>query len=175
MGLVHPDPHPKVKNTYRAIMTGDYDLWAVFPRVSQFDARARPGKPPGPDVRPVPGSTRFNVPMKIFAQTEVHGIGNISGRVSQIRNELNAAISASGYSGGNMVQHSDEAARPLLKAVELEIIAFIPGQREARFVESMGDLKEFMAEVIKDYYITLNPGWQRQLGFSTTPQGNWEV
>ena len=74
-----------------------------------------------------------------------------------------------------MVHHSDEAGRPLVAEVELEFIAFIPGEPEARFVENMPDLKQFMAEVIRGYHITFNPGWQRQLGFTATPGGNWEV
>jgi hypothetical protein len=107
MGMVHPNPHSSVANTYRAVMTGDYDLWGVFPRAAEFNDRpprigppVRPGTPVTkvkdfrpPDYRPVPGSTRFKVSMKTFAATEVHGIGNISARVAAIKDQLNVAIS----------------------------------------------------------------------------------
>ena len=74
-----------------------------------------------------------------------------------------------------MVHHSDEAGRPLVAEVELEFIAFIPRESQARFVENLSDLKLFMGEVIRNYHITFNPGWQKQLGFTATPAGNWEV
>lgn len=168
MALVDPHCPAAVRNTYRAAMTGDYDLWAVFPSVSEF-------QPKGKDQRPVPNSNRFVVPIRTFAQHENKHMGNITGRVMGIKDQLNAAIRTAGYTGGDMVHHSDEAGRPLVVEIELEFIAFIPGETEACFVENLSDLKDFMREVIRDYYITFNPGWQRQLGFSTTPGGNWEV
>jgi len=115
------------------------------------------------------------VPIRTFAQHEDRHMGNITGRVAGIKDQLNAAILAAGYTGGEMVHHSDEAGRPLVAEVELQFIAFIPGQVQARFIENMGDLREFFREVISGYHITFNPGWQRQLGFSATPGGNWEV
>src|SRR5579863_6137212 len=63
MALVDPHCPGDVRNTYRAAMTGDYDLWAVFPPASQFQHG-------GMDKRPVPGSNRFVVPISSFAQNE---------------------------------------------------------------------------------------------------------
>jgi hypothetical protein len=168
MALVDPHCPGAVRGTYRAAMTGDYDLWAVFPPASQFQPKAL-------DQRPVPGADRFVVPIGTFAKHEHRHMGNITGRVMGIKNQLNAAIRSAGYTGGDMVHHSDEAGRPLVAEVELEFIAFIPGEPQARFVDSISDLKLFLREVIKNYHITFNPGWQRQLGFSATPAGNWEV
>jgi hypothetical protein len=169
MALVNPQSPATVRNTYRAAMTGDYDLWAVFPPASEFQPR-------GLDQRPVPGSNRFVVPIRTFAHHEHPDMGNITGRVMDIKNRLNSAIRSAGYTGGDMVHHSDEAGRPLVAEVELEFIAFIPDEAgRARFVKSLLDLRQFMREVIKDYYITFNPGWGRQLGFTATPGGNWEV
>lgn len=168
MAMVDPHCDRAVRNTYRAAMTGDYDLWAVFPPAGGFQAK-------GLDQRPVPGSDRFVVPMSTFARNEDRHMGNITHRVIQINRQLNAAIRATGYAGGDMVHHSDEAGRPKVNEVELEFIAFIPGQAEARFITSIDDLKQFIGEVIRGYHVTFNPGWQRQLGFSTTPSGNWEV
>lgn len=169
MALVDPHCAPEVQNTYRAAMTGDYDLWAVFPPTAQFQPR-------GIDQRPVPSSDRFAVPMSTFGQYEDPHMGNITARLAEIKNRLNAAIHAAGYTGGEMVHHGDEAGRPSVTAVELEFIAFVPGEAEARFVENRNDLAQFMREaLVRGYHITLNPGWQRQLGFTATPLGNWEV
>lgn len=169
MALVDPLCSGNLVGTYRSAMTGDYDLWAVFPAAAQFSPR-------GIDSRPVPGSSRFAVPIRDFARHEDHHMGNITRRVSGIKDRLNALITATGYSGGNMVHHSDEAGRPLVREVELEFIAFIPGQQQARFISSLDDLKVFLGEVTRlGYQVTFNPGWQAQLGFSVTPQGNWEV
>jgi hypothetical protein len=168
MGLVDPHCPAALKNTYRAAMTGDYDLWAVFPASGQFEHS-------GLDQRPVPGSHRYVVPGPIFSRHEHKHEGNITPRVRSIRHLLNAAIQNAGYTAGEMVHHSDEAGRPFVTEVELQFIAFIPGEPEARFIANLDDLRLFMAEVVKGYHITFNPGWQRQLGFTTTPAGNWEV
>lgn len=166
--LVDPLCAVSVKSTYRAAMTGDYDLWAVFPRAGKFSGA-------GQDKRPVPGSERFVVGFGEFARHEDPHMGNITPRVVDVKNRLNVAIAAAGYSGGNAVHHSDEAGRPKVTEVELDFIAFVPRDPQAYFIASLGDLKQFFGRVIRDYHITLNPGWQRQLGFSATPAGNWEA
>lgn len=169
MALVDPQCSAAVRDTYRAAMTGDYDLWAVFPPAAQFQPR-------GLDERLVPQSNRFVLPISRFVQYEHRHMGNVTGRVVLVKNRLNSAIRAAGYTGGEMVHHSDEAGRPLIVEVELSFIAFIPDKMgQARFVDTLSDLKDFMREVVRDYYITLNPGWGRQLGFTSTPAGNWEV
>ena len=168
MALVDPLCDKSVRSTYREAMTGDYDLWAVFPAAHQVQPR-------GLDQRPVQGSERFRMPISAFIQQEDPHMGNITGRAADIKNRLNTAIRAAGYTGGNMVHHSDEAGRPMVDEVELEFIAFVPRHTGAYFVGTKGDLADFFKLVIHDYSITLNPGWQSQLGFSATPGGNWEV
>jgi hypothetical protein len=168
MALVDPQCPGPLRRTYRAAMTSDYDLWAVFPPAGEFE-------PHGQDRRPVPGATRFVVPHRTFAEHENAQMGNITERIKAVKNRLNDAIRRAGYQGGDMVHHSDEAGRPMVSEVALEFIAFVPGAAEARLIESLSDLMRFVAEVVRDYHVTLNPGWQRQLGFSATPAGNWEV
>jgi hypothetical protein len=168
MALVDPLCPKDVASTYRAAMTGDYDLWAVFPRAGKFDGK-------GVDRRPVPGSERFVVSFAEFGRHEDRHMGNITPRVIEVKNRLNDAIRATGYVGGNAVHHSDEAGRPKVTEVELDFIAFVPRDPQAYFIQNLADLKDFFRVVIRDYHITLNPGWQKQLGFATTPAGNWEV
>lgn len=168
MALVNPHCPAGVSGTYRAAITGDYDLWAVFPRASRVQPR-------GIDQRAVPGSERFVLPLADFARYGDPELGNITSRVRDVKNRLNMALRAAGYLGGDAVHHGDEAGRPKVTEVELEVIAFVPGDSNAYFVKTLGDLKDFFRVVVRDYSITLNPGWQRQLGFSATPAGNWEA
>lgn len=78
MALVNPDCPANLRRTYRAAMTSDYDLWAVFPPEGEFE-------PYGRDRRPVPGSSRFVVPIETFAQHENARTGNITARLSCCR------------------------------------------------------------------------------------------
>ncbi|WP_395740598.1 anthrax toxin-like adenylyl cyclase domain-containing protein [Prosthecobacter sp.] len=168
MALVDPQCPGHLLNTYRSAMTGDYDLWAVFPKNVNY-------QPHYVDQRAVPGSNRFVLPIRNFTAHEDPHMGNMTPRVSRVKDYLNQRLYVAGYRGGDMVHHSDEAGRPLVTDVELEFIAFIPGESQARFIENITDLKMFFTEVFPQYHITFNPGWQRQLGFATTQQGNWEA
>ncbi len=175
--------------SFRDALTGDYDLWAVFPRArNKFSPNAttkaaqqnipthgQVHSPKGIDQRMVKGSDRFQMPIKAYIAQEDEHMGNMTGRIVQIKDLLNGAIIASGYEGGNMVHHSDEVGRPMVNSVELEYIAFIPNQTEARFIRTLDDMKQFLAEVMLGYHITLNPGWQRQFRFTVTHQGSYEV
>jgi len=168
LAMVDPLCVPELKGTYRSAMTGDYDLWAVFAPSGKADPR-------GLDKRPVVGSERHVLPFAAFGKQEDKHMGNITQRGRQIKDLLNGRIRAAGYTGGNVVHHSDEAGRPKVEGVELDFIAFVPGHREPYFMRTLDDLKKFFALVVKSHSIVLNPGWGRQLGFGATPKGNWEV
>lgn len=167
LALVDPACVPAIKGTYRAAITADYDLFGVFPNTKDFDRRGR-------DQRPVPGSDRFVVPMQEYARYEDQDKGNITPRIADINAMLNVAIRAAGYAGGAMVHHSDEVGRPKVNGVEYPFIAFIPNQKTARFVENNFQFGKLMRETMA-YQYTMNSGWQRTLGFSVTPKGNWET
>ncbi len=168
-----------VLKTYKAAMTGDYDLWAVYPKASDYDVK-------GKDARPVQWSDRHVVrhqgvnSISNFEQIESakhKHMGNITDRIIDIKDALNAAMQ---HPGGMMVHHSDEAGRPLVKDVDLNIIAFVPKAKNAFCIKTYDDLGKFIGLVIKDYHVVLNPGWgldQRFLrgGFGATTQGSWEV
>lgn len=168
VALVDPLCEASVRGTYRSAMTGDYDLWGIWPAAKNYSPR-------GLDRRPVPESDRRVHSYRTFSQHEDPHLGNITGRGKQVRSQLNAAIRASGYKGGNMVHHSDETGRPQVFDVEMEFIAFLPGENgRARFVDTMSDYRELIKECLKKYSISLNGSWQRQLGFGATVAGNFE-
>lgn len=182
MALVDPKCDPKLKGTYRAAMTADYDLWGVLAKAkdtaqSGLPLQTVPGPvfdPKGLDKRPVPGSERVALPIRDYIQHEDPDEGNITQRIRDVKAMLNSEIRATGYPGGDMVHHSDEVGRPNVNEFESHFIVFIPGQKDARFVENHAGFGEVMKETMK-YQFTPNPGWGRELGFLATPKGNWET
>lgn len=167
MAMVDPLCPRHVRNTYRAATTGDYDLWAVFPRRQQYDR----GKD---DKRMVPNSDRFKQPIKMYIQHEDEHTGNMTERIRAVREAINTGVRGIGYRGGDVVHHSDEAGRPMVSSIDFPAIAFVP-RREATLIENAGDLKQFIGSLMFEYVIGLNPGWHRQLGISVSAGGNYEV
>jgi len=160
---------PKLRGTYRSATTGDYDLWAIFPPRKNFDHK-------GADARMVPGSDRHKTPLKNYIENEDAHKGNLSVRIEQIRNALNEKVrSLAGYTGGDVVHHSDEAGRPMITSIDFPCIVFVPGVPDAYCVESVPDLKALISDLMFKYVITLNPGWHRQLGISVSKGGSYEV
>ena len=169
MAMVDPLCPSSVRRTYRAATTGDYDLFAIFPRRPLFDAG-------GADRRMVPGTERFKVAAKAYGGHEDPHLGNLTPRIARIRNLLNSGVTQAGYKGGNVVHHSDEAGRPNVSSVDFPFIAFVPKEADAYVCEHIGDFKSFISIMMKrSFVLTFNGGWQRQLGFGTTPAGNYEV
>lgn len=144
--------------SYKSALTGDYDLWGVYPRSSDY-------QPDGQDKRMVPGSNYGIKTFKFFEEHEDEHQGNMTQRIRGIKDLLNNAFMSAGYTGGNMVHHSDELGRPFgsPEEVELEFIAFFPQKNGAAvFVNSLGEFQQFESLVrnagYKDLY---NPNWVR--------------
>lgn len=168
MALVNPECGTALRASYRSASTGDYDLWGVWPAAKKY-------QPAGLDRRPVPGSSHRPLSYKTFGKHEDPDLGNITGRIIQVKDKLNAAINSAGYKGGNMVHHSDEVGRPQVFEVEMDFIAFIPNQDgKARFVTNMGEFRKLMKECVAKYSISLNGAWQKALGFGASMGGNYE-
>jgi len=200
------NPNP-LKKTFRRAITGDYDLWGIWPRATLEEPQAAstgmkyrkraelyaPKKasnvpsipkhskgivafsPKGIDRRPVPNSDHVIQSYKTFERFEDAHLGNITARGIFLKNRLNDAFRASGYTGGMMVHHSDETGRPQVFEVEMDFIAFIPGQDgRARFVSNMTEYRELIQECIKIYAVSLNGAWQKQLTFGVSKYGAYE-
>ena len=156
MALVNPLGDDTLRGNYRSAMTGDYDLWGIYPLIKNY-------APHGDDKR-LASADSYNDGARFGAMEHAHK-GNMTERVNLIHGLLNSAIHGAGYRGGYMVHHSDEIGRPFVDKVELEFIAFIPNQdNRARFVESFVDFKMFAMQA-KDFghKVTVNPGWVSQL------------
>ena len=167
MAMVDPACPREVRTTYRAATTGDYDLWAVFPRREEYSRS-------GADRRMVPGSDRFKQGLNTFIASEDPHRGNLTPRIAQIRNAINAGVRERGYRGGDVVHHSDEAGRPMVSNIDFPCIAFVPHE-EPFCVGDVGDLKTFLASLRHQYVLGLNPGWHRQLGIGVSMGGSYEV
>ncbi|MAI32787.1 MAG: CyaA/EF/ExoY family adenylyl cyclase toxin [Rubripirellula sp.] len=173
------DPFCQVDaNDYRSATTGDYDLFAVLPPRERQHGDLRRGiqtyNPTGVDDRFVPGSQTQRLGYDAFNQSESTGdrashragLGNMTPRLLMIREALNRAIRRTGYTGGDMVHHSDEAGRPNVDDVDLPVIAFVPDVRDLRpwGIETLADMRTFLRQCRATHSLLLNPGWQNELG-----------
>lgn len=153
-GLSAATPHLKA-------ITGDYDLFAVWPYKELYDAR-----PGGADHRPlgtVRGSTtlaeRTNVE-HLESQFTISGqgtkLGNITNRIYLVCQLINSRV------GRSVLWHSDEAARPFLDDVDLPLIAFTPAGAHVG-VESIADFKRFIEACLLDrIQVSLSNAWAQE-------------
>lgn len=149
---------------YRSATTGDYDLFAIYARKDRYT-------PDTLDRRMVSHATLEN---NIKANRDDTGedphLGNLTLRIRQIRDELNRGIKRAGYSGGDMVHHSDEGGRPFVGDVDLPVFAVVPAQNQPYGIESVEDFREFISVTLSRYAPVFNPGWMKQLVFHPNPK-----
>jgi len=125
LGLINPGTD---QYGYRACVTGDYDLFAVWPPVQRLDPFAGRNW----DVRIVERYRQMNPESAKPHFQQHYRLGNITGRLNMIKVLLNTAfIGKGGFPGGNLVHHSDEVGNPSpgLKKTLIEsfpLLAFVP-------------------------------------------------
>lgn len=153
LAMVNPNSEIPTTN-YRSALTGDYDLWGIYPGGDAFNWG-------GDDNRPV---TQANLIAGNLAAEDPH-LGNITPRVKRAKVLLNDKIKSTGYRGGNMVHHSDELGRPFVNEIELEFIAFVPRQHNrARFINTDFDFQIFTMDCHSlGYTVSYNPLWNAHL------------
>lgn len=149
---------------YRSATTGDYDLFFIFARSSQYS--------PDKGDRRMVGHAQLETNIRSGAPAgEDPHLGNITPRIRAVRDKLNTAIQRKGYTAGNMVHHSDEGGRPFVEDVDLPVFAVVPGAGEAFGIESVEDLRQFITENVRGQYApVLHPGWMKQMVFHSSPQ-----
>lgn len=150
---------------YRAATTGDYDLFALYPQSKNYL--------PGSKDRRMVDHRKLESRIKTGAKDtgEDAHLGNVTPRILTIRDALNTAINRRGYTGGNMVHHSDEGGRPFVDDVDLPVFAVVPGHNEPYGIESVEDLRQFISLTLgADYAPMFNPGWMKQLVFHSNPR-----
>ena len=190
LGMVNPYP-PYAAGHYKNCCTGDYDLFGVWPlrRLRGSDA-LRPGHPLATPVgmRPTPyqalgedrriagmAPVRADVDAQIF-QWEDKRLGNISNRVHTVAQMINSAVDGVTNRGGggsrNVVQHSDEAGRPVVGGIDDHVIAFIPapglnlivGMESPGGAPNAAQWKAFFQVVHElGFEVVLNTHWMHQI------------
>lgn len=159
LAMTNPPDHGLTTNTpHLKAVTGDYDLFAVWPYVKQYDAR-----PGGLDHRPLgtvrgsatraEGANVDRLERNFTASGQGTKLGNITNRIYLICQLINSRI------GRSVLWHSDEAARPYVEDVDLPVIAFTPGGLHVG-IESIADFERFVLAC--DRYgiqVSLSNGW----------------
>ena len=144
---------------YRSATTGDYDLFAIFAKSADYS-------PGGADRRMIAhAALEHNIKTKAPVLGEDEHLGNMTGRIRQIRDDLNNGFIRAGYTGGNMVHHSDEGGRPFVGDVDLPFFAVVPNDSQAYGIESVEDMRQFISVTLNGYAPVVNPGWMKQLVF----------
>lgn len=176
LGMTNPQPTAEDYG-FKACVTGDYDLFSVWPRANVYSGHVIRDKtsalgyrlnPGGIDARPVDqlfpdGPLRFG--------REPERIGNITLRLTEVKDALNRQI-AQVYKGGDCVHHSDEAGNPaphLLKPlVECFPMAFFIPDDPFAYGFAKGDLaglKQLCTAANRaKYRLDLKPRWLSELG-----------
>ncbi|MFC0204543.1 anthrax toxin-like adenylyl cyclase domain-containing protein [Novosphingobium soli] len=153
---------PLPPSDYHSATTGDYDLFMVLARTGTY-------APDGADRRKV-GVNALEAAIRAGGPTgEDAHLGNITGRIAQVRMLLNIGFVGAGYRGGNMVHHSDEGGRPFVDSVDLPVFAVVPFASKPFLIRSIPDLRHFIATVTPVYAPVFNPGWMSQL-----VHGSWQ-
>ena len=158
-------------NDFRNAVTGDYDLFAVWPFVKDYDHL-------GADRR-ILGTARawtqrhhieHNLERRFTAGGQGTKIGNITNRIYEVSQFLNSKIGSvrctddMGVSfppcpNRMVVWHSDEAARPFVNDVDLPVIAFSPSKNEYG-ISAITDFKIFVNEAVgSGIKVNLGEGW----------------
>ncbi len=164
-------------NDYRSATTGDYDLFAVWPSneeslVLHMDKRMIETPELEKQIRAASADKHtFKTPKlgePIFPgrsrSYEHQHQGNLTQRISEVKNLLNSGFMREGYTGGNMVHHSDEGGRPFVKSVDLPVFAVVPNETQPYCLETVEDMRAFIRQR-DDYVFMLNKGWRAELGF----------
>jgi hypothetical protein len=184
MAMTNPASHRSwPDNDFRNAITGDYDLFAIWPRTGAYDAEGDDRRILGTahvisqsaliDQREetfveAQGPTRPGSRLSYRAQATK--IGNITNRIYEACQFLNSAIggavstSDDGASFGPFPRrmvcwHSDEAARPGVTDVDLPFIAFTPRRREF-CITTIHEFELLIRWAERfDFYVTLAEGW----------------
>jgi toxin LF subunit len=152
------------QHDYRSATTGDYDLFAIFAPAGRYS--------PGMRDRRMVGHAQLeaNIKARLADTGEDAHKGNMTPRIRTIRHLLNAGFRRAGYTGGNMVHHSDEGGRPFVNEVDLPVFAVVPGQAAAYGIENVEDLRAFISVELEGFAPVFNPGWMKQLVFHADPR-----
>lgn len=157
LALTNPYPPYSDADGYKNAVTGDFDLFAVWPRstdsakVKEFAVRV--------------GGMQATTTTKQIGDAEgASSIGSVSGNISngvyRIGQMLNSIIGArTNQARVNRIFHSDEGGRPGIDAIDSSV-AFTPDGRIYLFPQGSREFGEFVVECAKARFaLFLNKAW----------------
>lgn len=157
---------------FRNAITGDYDLFALWPRVSDYEHQ-------GMDKRILGTQQGWSERHNIESNYERHftqrnqstKLGNMTNRLYLVGQLLNSAIGGATcaddagsrtwgpFPKRQVIWHSDEAARPFVNDVDLPVVAFAPSGKEYG-ITSVSQLKFFISLALRTgFAVNLAEGW----------------
>jgi len=148
-------------DNYLNAITGDYDLFAIWPYVESYDPFGEDHRPLG-TTKGFTGEQRKNIDRleKNFTEMDSNGrrqgtkLGNITGRIYHVGQLINSIVGRQ-----NVIWHSDESARPFLDDVDLPVIAFTPSGMQFG-IETISDFKLFIGMCDSDgIHVSLSNAW----------------
>ena len=180
LGLCNPQTQKRFG--FKACVTADYDLFSVWPGLSQGGDRmevqhAIAGLGIGKNL---PGGvarmTSVDTRLKADGRQEHHRYGDVSARIMAVKALLNSGIQ---NPIGNAVHHNDEAGNLALAKGTLQdcmpLVCFLPGilakkqmsPSETFLVETLADFKD-LAEIARefDFRIVAKEAWLKEAGLS---------
>ncbi|NEO98208.1 MAG: hypothetical protein F6K58_05845 [Symploca sp. SIO2E9] len=140
-GMVNAHPPYPQEYAYKNAVTGDYDLFAVWPKNFDEGIITNKGTP----------------------------AGNISNEVYRIGQIINSKIAelTPGIIKPNRVFHGDEVGRPGVESLELPVVAFVPlgslPEGEIFLIKENKQMEDFTKKCQEQFLLILNPGWQEEL------------
>lgn len=177
LGMANPYPeYPGAGREHLNVVTGDYDLFAVWPLSDAYEHTGKDRRVVGRGGMSEDGQTQ-----SIFRHEQVK-IGNISDRVYMVAQMLNSVIGAlTGLPLRNVCFHSDEFGRPMVNDIDAPLIAFIPlpGTAEVATVgvserTKVADFKDLVMLAIQcGYHVTLHPAWAAEAGLNRALVAEW--
>ncbi len=166
LALTNPYPPYTGADAFKNAVTGDFDLFAVWPRKEkEGDYLVRVG-----------GMTPDTSKKQIYAAEANNSIGSVAGNISDgvymIGQLLNSVMaSKTGFAKVNRIFHSDEGGRPGIDAIDASV-AFTPEGKSYLFPDNSPAFPPFVVEHAKDRAIFLNNGWVTPLK-SALPAAQW--
>lgn len=158
LALSNPHRPYAAEETYRNAVTGDFDLFAVWPRLgrdAEFRVRVG-GMQPGVDL----DAQKH----RIYDAEAGDAIGRVAGNISSglyLVGQMLNSVMADPRSNVqvNRVFHSDEGGRPGMATVDSSV-AFTPSGEVHSFADGAVDFPEFILRCDAERFVVfLNAGW----------------
>jgi hypothetical protein len=154
MAMTNPHQPYSGDLAYLNGVTGDFDLYAVWPKVPNEDDNRIVGMKSGMTNEDIIKGEKSARLAKL--------IGNISQRVFNIGQEINSLILHQYPQNPNRVFHSDEAGRPFVDSVD-SAVAFTPDKKiyKIQNAKDLGNFINMMSD--QGYSCYVNKGWEEPL------------